>query len=99
MLIVGPVSVLAATSLARSWISASAQTSTKASILLPTTPQYLLAVGNLALFRWPRVHLLGAQYRLFDIGGAIGLMGMGLMLIAFTLQNTVRLYREERISE
>jgi len=65
----------------------------------PTELRILLAVGNLALFRWPRVHLLGAQYRLFDIGGAIGLMGMGLMLIAFTLQNTVRLYREERISE
>ena len=49
MLILGPVSVLAATSLARSWISASTQTSTKASILLPTTPQYLLSVGNLGI--------------------------------------------------
>ena len=41
--------MLAAASLARSWISASTQTSTKASILLPTTPQYLLSVGNLGI--------------------------------------------------
>jgi hypothetical protein len=42
------------------------------------------------------VHFLGEQYRLFDVGGVIGLAGMVLMLICFTLQNTLRLYREER---
>jgi hypothetical protein len=56
----------------------------------------LLAVGNLALLGKPRVHFLGEQYRLFDVGGVIGLAGMVLMLICFTLQNTLRLYREER---
>jgi archaetidylinositol phosphate synthase len=61
----------------------------------PTELRILLAVGNLALFRWPRV--LHGHYRLFDIGGAIGLVGMALMLAAVTLKNTVRLYREERI--
>jgi len=65
----------------------------------PTELRILLAIGNLALFRWPRVHFLGGQYRLFDIGGAIGLAGMSLMVIVFTGQNTIRLYREERISE
>jgi phosphatidylglycerophosphate synthase len=62
----------------------------------PTELRLLLAVGNLALLRWPVV--LHHQYRLFDIGGAIGLAGMTLMLIAFTLQNGYRLYQEERIS-
>ena len=64
----------------------------------PTELRILLAVGNLALFSKPTVHAFGGKYRLFDVGGAIGLVGMGLMLVFFTAQNTIRLYREERIS-
>ena len=65
----------------------------------PTELRILLAIGNLALFWKPVVHFLGGRYRLFDVGGAIGLAGMGLMVIAFTAQNTIRLYREERIAQ
>lgn len=65
----------------------------------PTELRILLAVGNLALFWRPVVHLLGRQYCLFDVGGAIGLAGMALMLVVFATQNTVRLYREERIPQ
>ena len=61
----------------------------------PTELRLLLAVGNLALLRWPII--LQGQYRLFDIGGAIGLAGMTLMLIAFSARNGYRLYREESI--
>jgi len=61
----------------------------------PTELRLLLAVGNLALLRWPVV--LHHQYRLFDIGGAIGLTGMTLMVIFFTIKNGYRLYCEERI--
>ena len=61
----------------------------------PTELRLLLAVGNLALLRWPMV--LHHHYRLFDIGGAIGLMGMSLMIVFFTVKNGYRLYREERI--
>jgi len=61
----------------------------------PTELRILLAIGNLALFRWAWV--IHGRYRLFDIGGAIGLVGMSLMLIAASLKNTIRLYREERI--
>jgi phosphatidylglycerophosphate synthase len=64
----------------------------------PTELRMLLAVGNLALFWKPFVHFLGGRYRLFDVGGAIGLVGMSLMLVFFTAQNTIRLYREERTS-
>jgi archaetidylinositol phosphate synthase len=60
----------------------------------PTELRVLLAVGNLALLRWPIV-LHG--HRLFDVGGAIGIAGMAAMLILFTAKNIVRLYREERI--
>lgn len=65
----------------------------------PTELRILLAVGNLVLFWKPVVHFLGGRYRLFDVGGAIGLAGMGLMLVVFTLENTGRLYREERIPQ
>ena len=61
----------------------------------PTELRILLAIGNLAVLRWAWV--IHGRYRLFDIGGAIGLGGMILMLIVVTLKNTVRLYREERI--
>ncbi|MGA9475587.1 MAG: hypothetical protein WBV36_24185, partial [Terriglobales bacterium] len=61
----------------------------------PTEVRILLAIGNLALFRWAWV--IHGRYRLFDIGGAIGLVGMSLMLIVQTAENTLRLYREERI--
>jgi len=62
----------------------------------PTELRILLAIGNLALFRWPIV--LKSHCRLFDIGGIVGLAGMSLMLIYFTGRNTYRLYMEERIS-
>lgn len=65
----------------------------------PTELRILLATGNLALLWKPCVHFLGGDYRLFDVGGAIGLGGMLLMVIFFTVQNTLRLYREERISK
>jgi phosphatidylglycerophosphate synthase len=65
----------------------------------PTELRILLAMGNLALFWKPVVHVLGGVYRLFDVGGAIGLVGMTAMVVAFTVQNTIRLYREERISQ
>lgn len=61
----------------------------------PTELRILLAIGNLALLRWPRV--LHNQYQLFDVGGAIGLAGMAAMLMFFTVRNISRLYREERL--
>jgi len=61
----------------------------------PTELRLLLAAGNLALLRWPVV--LKGHYRLFDVGGGIGLIGMGGMLLFFTVRNTCRLYQEEKI--
>jgi len=65
----------------------------------PTELRILLAIGNLALLWKPMIHFLGAEFRLFDVGGAIGLAGMSLMLLVFTVENTVRLYEEERIAK
>ncbi|MGA9307549.1 MAG: CDP-alcohol phosphatidyltransferase family protein [Candidatus Sulfotelmatobacter sp.] len=64
----------------------------------PTELRILLAVGNLAVLWKPQVHFLGGYYKLFDLGGTIGLGGMALMVVFFTAQNTVRLYREDRVS-
>jgi archaetidylinositol phosphate synthase len=60
----------------------------------PTELRVLLAIGNLAVLRWPTV-LHG--HRLFDIGGAIGIAGMTAVLVFFTAKNIAWLYREERI--
>ena len=61
----------------------------------PTELRILLAIGNLALFWRPRV--LGGQFLLFDVGGAIGIAGMAAMLIVAVARHTARLYREERL--
>ena len=64
----------------------------------PTEIRLLLALGNLALLHWPTAKILGAQVRVFDLGGCIGIAGMGLMLIVSAIQHTVTLYRQEKIS-
>jgi len=61
----------------------------------PTELRILLVVGNLALFSRP--HVLHG-YRLFDIGGLVGIVGMSGMLLFFTVRNIRRLYTEERIA-
>ena len=61
----------------------------------PTELRVLLIAGNLATLRWPWV--LHPHYRLFDVGGAIGLVLMLLMFVVVCVKNTLRLYREEKI--
>ncbi len=63
----------------------------------PTELRILLMIGNVALFYRPWVHLAGRVFRLFDVGGAIGIFGMGLMLLTAVVKHTVWLYREERL--
>jgi phosphatidylglycerophosphate synthase len=61
----------------------------------PTELRVLLAAGNVAALRW--TWIIHGRCRLLDIGGAIGLAIMVMMLVAVCVKNTVRLYREERI--
>ena len=61
----------------------------------PTELRILLSIGNVALFYRPMV--FHGHYRLFDVGGVVGIAGMTAMLIFFTVRNTRRLYVEERI--
>jgi phosphatidylglycerophosphate synthase len=62
----------------------------------PTELRLLLVGGNLALF-FHGARALHGRFLLFDIGGAIGLAGMTLMVFFFTAKNTVRLYQQERL--
>ena len=52
-------------------------------------------MGNMALLYHPMI--FHGHFRLFDVGGAVGIAGMTAMLIFFTVRNTRRLYVEERI--
>jgi len=63
----------------------------------PTELRLLLCIGNLALFRWQSVRLFGHRFLLFDVGGAIGIAGMSLMLVAAAVRHTRVLYRAERL--
>ena len=57
-----------------------------------------LAIGNLALLKHPDAHVLGTAYRLFDVGGVIGTIGMGAMLLVAVTRHTYTLYQAERLN-
>ena len=63
----------------------------------PTELRLLLCIGNIALFYRPVVHLAGREFLLFDVGGAIGICGMLMMLIWASVRHTIQLYNEERL--
>jgi phosphatidylglycerophosphate synthase len=64
----------------------------------PTELRLLLCIGNLVVFlRGPLVKLMGTEYRLFDIGGSVGIVGMGLMLVWASIRHTRQLYDAERL--
>jgi phosphatidylglycerophosphate synthase len=61
----------------------------------PTELRIVLAIGSIALLYHPRVNLWGGKYLLFDVGGVIAMVGMGLMLLTAVIRNTGALYRAE----
>ncbi|MSV27331.1 MAG: CDP-alcohol phosphatidyltransferase family protein [Bryobacterales bacterium] len=63
----------------------------------PTELRILLCIGNIALFYRPHVNLLGERYLLFDVGGALGVVGMAAMLLHSVWKHTAALYRAERL--
>ena len=63
----------------------------------PTELRVLLCIGNIALFYKPVVGLFGRQMLLFDVGGAVGIAGMVLMLLWSSLRHTRQLYNDERL--
>jgi phosphatidylglycerophosphate synthase len=65
----------------------------------PTELRILLAAGNLALYLNPAAGLTlpSGRYSLFDIGGAIGIVGMTAVLAVSVIRHTRALYRAEPI--
>jgi phosphatidylglycerophosphate synthase len=62
-----------------------------------TELRLMMMAGNLALLRWPVVPVLGRSYRLFDVLGALGILGIAAALLVYTVRSTARLYRMERV--
>ena len=63
----------------------------------PTEMRILLAIGTAYAYFHPYVHVLGAKYLFFDVGGLGGIIGMLLIFVPSTIQNTRVLYRTERV--
>lgn len=61
----------------------------------PTELRILLVIGNLFLLRNPYATIAGEKYLLFDIGFAIGAVGVTLVLLQAVIKHTRQLYREE----
>jgi len=61
----------------------------------PTELRLLFIIGNTVVFFKPYVLVFGPPLLLFDIGGVIGMAGMGLILIITSIRHTRQLYREE----
>ena len=66
--------------------------------LSPTEIRILISIGNIVLFFRPVVRIFGESYWLYDVGGVIAMVGMGIMLVVSAIKNTVALYRAERTS-
>lgn len=58
----------------------------------------MLIAGNLALLYKPFVPLAGKMYLLFDIGGAVGILGLGVAAVWSAIEHGMFLYRSERLS-
>jgi phosphatidylglycerophosphate synthase len=61
----------------------------------PTELRILLALGNVALFYRSETRILGETYKIFDIGGVVGIAGMSAMLVWAVCRHTALLYRTE----
>jgi len=63
----------------------------------PTEMRLLLMVGNIVLIYRPYARVFGHRYLLYDIGGVIAIVGMALILVVSSIQNTHALYQLERL--
>lgn len=63
----------------------------------PTEIRILLIVGLAKIFFHPFAHLLGREFLLFDIGGAIAAAGMLILAVIATARHTAELYRREPV--
>jgi len=63
----------------------------------PTELRLLLIVGNIALLVHPYAIIGGRRFLLFDVGGAIGIVGIALALLWSIAKHTCLLYHAEKL--
>ena len=61
----------------------------------PTELRILMAIGTLQLLRSEFVTIFGERVLLFDLGGAVAIIGLLATFVAAAVRNTVTLYRRE----
>ncbi len=65
----------------------------------PTELRIILAIGTLFLLRSPRAQVFGmGPFLLFDVGGLVGTIGLGIAFVISATRNTKDLYRAEPVS-
>jgi archaetidylinositol phosphate synthase len=65
----------------------------------PTELRILLAIGSLRLLGSDFVTIAGVPYRLFDIGGVVGIVGLVATFLVSAIANTRALYRAEPLPD
>ena len=61
----------------------------------PTEMRLLLMIGNVFLIYHPRAY--HRRYLLYDVGGVVAVIGMLIIVIVLSIQNTYTLYQMERL--
>jgi archaetidylinositol phosphate synthase len=64
----------------------------------PTELRILLGIGALALRRDPTIDLFGASYRLFDVGGGVAILFIGVTFVIAVIRNARTLYDAEPLT-
>ncbi len=63
----------------------------------PTEIRILLAAGNIVVRTHPSVSLAGRNFLSLDLGGAVAITGMIVMVLTAAIRQTVALYKEEAL--
>jgi archaetidylinositol phosphate synthase len=69
-----------------------------AGIFGPTEIRLLLIAGNVALLHSPYSNLFGYRLLLFDLGGAIAVISMGIAVLVLAIRHTITLYHQEPLA-
>ena len=65
----------------------------------PTEMRLVLIIGNLYLLHSSHTRLFGRRFLLFDVGGVVAIVAMGVMLVFSSIKNTRALYQLERLPQ
>ena len=63
----------------------------------PTEIRILLVMGNIVIVTHPYVNFLGRHFLAFDVGGAVAIAGMAVMVVSAAIRQTMLLYKEEAL--